>query len=300
MSATATTATQRRPLAGDTVGIPPRQVNYPLRESMGRYFFAGNALATQFITVLSGAFPPGEMFFVDSVKHYRTQVTDPRQRAAISGFIGQEALHGREHERLNEMLAERGLNAAVPEKVVRAALWLLERTSASQQLACTGLMEHFTALLAEQLLGDDQRMRVAFDEDIRNLWLWHALEELEHKSVAYDVYELIGNSQAERRRAFTLVGATVLPAILVSWAWVAIQDGQLRLPRDTIVLLRLLFGEDGFIIRILPKMALYARADFHPDQHNTSKLEARWRRKLFGKAGDMVSTLKQRISRTVQ
>ena len=300
MSATATATAAPRPLAGETVGIPPRQVNYPLSEAMNRYFFGGNALATQFITVLSGAFPPGEDFFVDSVKHYRTQVTDKRQRAQISGFIGQEALHGREHERLNALLNARGLNAGFPEKAVRASLWLLERTSPSQQLACTGLMEHFTALLAEQLLGDDDRMRNAFDEDIRNLWLWHALEELEHKSVAYDVYELIGNSRKERRRSFSLVGATVVPAILVSWAWVAIQDGQLRRPGDTLAGLKLLFGQDGFISRILPKMALYARADFHPDQHNTKKLEARWRHKLFGKAGAMVSTVRQRATSKLQ
>lgn len=297
-TATAPTRAPRQ-LAGTRVGIPPRQVNYPLTETMRKNYFGDNALATQFISVLSVFFPPGEMFFVDSVKHFRKQVTDQKLKDQVAGFIGQEALHTREHDRLNEQLKGRGMNISMPDKAVRVALWALEKFAPTQQLACTGLMEHFTALLGEQLL-DNPRLQAQFDEEILNLWLWHALEELEHKSVAYDVYDLVGNSQAERKRSFALVGATVVPALLVSWAYVAIQDGQLKRPRDTVEGLRLLFGKDGFISTILPKMGLYTRKDFHPDKHNTRKLEATWRRKLFGKRGELTNSLGNREAVTLQ
>lgn len=115
--------------------------------------------------------------FVESVRHFRDRVSDPELKAAISGFIGQEAIHSREHARLNEYLLERGIDTKTPEKAVKFGLSLLERLPPKQQLACTTLMEHFTALLAEQLLTDED-FTSKFDPEFLPMWQWHALEEL--------------------------------------------------------------------------------------------------------------------------
>ena len=182
---------------GASVGIPPRHMDFQFSETMPKYFYANNATATIFFAMLSASFPPGERFFMDSVRHFRNRVTDKRQRAAISGFMGQEAIHGREHDRLNELLAERGFDMETPERFVKVMLSVLTKLPKSTQLAATTFMEHFTALLAEQLL-EDEEFRSLADPEMIKIWQWHALEELEHKAVAYDVYELIGNSHGER------------------------------------------------------------------------------------------------------
>jgi predicted metal-dependent hydrolase len=287
------TASRQRKLSGATVGIPPRQMDFRMPETAPRYFYGNNATATLFFAMLSGFFPPGERFFMESVRRFRDQVTDEKLKAEISGFMGQEAIHGREHDRLNEMLAARGFDMKIPELTVKVGLMVLERMPASTQLAATTFMEHFTALLAERLLDDDDFRNLA-DPEMIKIWQWHALEELEHKSVAYDVYELVGNSQRERLIAFATSTAVLLPMVAVSWGWMLAKDGKLGSVRDNVRGLNMLFGREGFVTRILPRMPLYGRRGFHPKKHDTRALEQRWREKLFGENGQLVAEFTNR------
>lgn len=286
-------STKPRKLAGATVGIPPRQMDFRLSAEGARYFYDNNATATLFFAMLSAIFPPGELFFMDTVRHYRDRVTDPVLKAKISGFIGQEAIHTREHERLNELLAARGFDVMVAQKGVERGLKLLAKLPPSQQLACTAFMEHFTALLGERLLIDEG-FRAKADPEMIGLWQWHALEELEHKSVAYEVYELIGNSRTERLLSYPLVVAALLPPILGSWLWMVAKDGQALNWKENRRGLTLLLGRKGFVTRILPRMGLFARKDFHPDRHHTAALEKEWREKLFGENGMLNAAFRNR------
>lgn len=286
-------APHKRKLSGATVGIPPRQMTFNLPETSPRYFFGDNATATLFFAMLSGFFPPGEHFFMESVRHFRDRITDEKQKAEISGFMGQEAIHSREHDRLNEMFAERGFDMSIPERTVKIGLGILERMPHSTQLAATTFMEHFTALLAEQLLNDEQFSKL-IDPEMIKIWQWHALEELEHKAVAYDVYELIGNSYRERQLAFALSTAVLLPTLAISWGWMVAKDGQLGNLRDNMQGLNMLFGREGFVTKILPKMPMFGRRGFHPNKHDTKALEQTWRDKLFGKGGQLVAEFKNR------
>jgi len=286
VSASATqSAPQGRRLAGASVGIPPRQLNFRI-PAAPRYFLDNNATATTFIAVLSAFFPPGERFFMESVRRYRDRITDPQLRAQVAGFMGQEAIHGREHERLNALFNQQGINTKVPDRAVRLALNVLERFSPSQQLACTTYMEHFTALLGEQLLTD-KRFQSKSDGEMLQLWLWHAMEELEHKSVAYDVYETIGNSRTERILAFPLVAIVMVPAVLGSWIYLLARERKLFDRRDLGRGLKLVLGKRGLVSRILPKMGLFARKDYHPNKKDTTALVEAWRENLFGENGTL-------------
>jgi len=277
-------------LQADSMQIPVRRLEFEI-SSPPRYFLAGNATATTFIAVLSAAFPPGERFFIESVRRFRDRVADPELNAAVKGFIGQEAIHGREHDRLNELLVGCGLNTRVPERGVRVGLMLLERCSASQQLACTALMEHFTALLGEVLL-EDEDFQALGDAEMLQLFLWHALEELEHKAVTYDLYNLVGNRRWERWLAFPLVTVTLLPPIFVSWSWLMLKEGKLTDRQDMREGLTLLFGRKGLVSRALGKMGLYVRPDFHPNKKDTRSLVASWRERLFGERGTLTAQLR--------
>ncbi|MDP2227601.1 MAG: metal-dependent hydrolase [Moraxellaceae bacterium] len=283
-----------RRMTGASVGIPPRQLEFRQPADQARHaFFNGNALASSLFVVMSGIFPPGERFFMESVRHFREGINDPKLRAEISGFMGQEALHGREHERLNAFFAERGIDVAMPERMIRISLGLLEKLPARQQLACTTFMEHFTALLAEQWLTDD-RFQQTSDPEMLKLWYWHALEELEHKAVAYDVLDQVHGTHAERLLAGPLVVAALAPGIVFSWAWLVAKDSQRLNWREHRRGLRELFGRGGFISSILPKMPDFIRADFHPAQHDTRVLEKMWREKLFGQQGELLQEFRNR------
>lgn len=295
MNAASAPAMKSRKLAGASVGIPPRQLDFRIPEDLPRYPVANNATATTFIAVLSGFFPPGEKFFMESVRHFRHQITDPILKAEVAGFMGQEAIHGREHERLNALMIEQGINVKVPERAVSIALKVLELFPASQQLAFTTFMEHFTALVGEQLLTDEHFQRNGHQEMLQ-LWLWHAMEELEHKAVAFHVYESVGNRRAERLLAFPVVTLVMLPAILGSWTYLLAREGKLFDRRDLAKGLGLMLGPRGLIGRIIPKMKLFARKDFHPNKKDTRALEAKWREHLFGEHGTLRDQVKNLAS----
>src|SRR2546423_13806722 len=149
-----------------------------------RDWCAGDAYQTTFMLALSLLFPEGERFFVESVKQHASCVTTDALRRDVAGFIGQEAMHGREHRAFNELIVAHGYTAAPK---IDAALGRLLRfvrrvLSPRSQLAVTCALEHFTAMLAEQLLASD-KMRSNIDPSVRRLWIWHALEESEHKAV---------------------------------------------------------------------------------------------------------------------
>ncbi|BAP13045.1 MAG: metal hydrolase [Alcanivorax borkumensis] len=271
-------------LSGALVGIPPRHINFSFPENMPKYFYAGNATATTFFAMLSGFFPPGERYFMESVRHFRNEVKDETLRAEISGFMGQEAIHGREHDRLNNILSEYGFDMQAPDRFVKIGLAILEKLPPSTRLAATTFMEHFTALLAEQLLNDEQFVQQA-DPEMIKIWQWHALEELEHKSVAYDVYELIGNSRIERAAAALASVVVLLPMLGVTWSWMLAKDGQLGNLKDNIKGLNVLLGRNGFVSRILSRLPEFVEPNFHPNQHNTKQLESNWRDKLFAVGG---------------
>lgn len=288
---TDTTPRPRR-LQGADVGIPPRQLDFRLPEQLAPWAYADNATATLFLAMLSAVFPPGEDFFVRSVVAFRDRVTDEELRARVAGFTAQEVIHSREHDRLNGAFRARGFPVGVPEKAMAAALKLLERTSARQQLACTALMEHFTAVLAEDILGTEE-FGHRVHGDIAELWLWHALEELEHKAVTYDVYEVIGTDQAERDRAVPLVLATAGVAALFGWGYLLVQQGVWRRPSDLREGWRLMFGKGQFMRRVLARMPVFNHPRFHPDRHDTRALERQWREILFGEQGSLTEQLRR-------
>jgi hypothetical protein len=288
------TEINNRRLRGADVGIPARQLDFQLSRAMPRWIFGDNRTATTYLTVLSAFFPPGEEFFVRSVQRYAARVTDPVLRAKVAGFTAQEVIHGREHDRLNEVLLERGFDLSVPTKAIEAALAVLELLPASQQLACTAFMEHFTAVMAEETLLHEQNGTGYIHPDINELWLWHALEELEHKSVSYEVYEEgAGNRWVERLLAEPLVLATVGPALVLSWAWLLATEEALVRPADVAHGLKLMFGPGAILRNVFAKLPLFGAWHFHPAKHDTTELEQRWREALFGDDGSLRGQLRR-------
>lgn len=280
---------------GARVGIPARRMEFRFPEQKSAFcFYDDNALASSLFAVFSAIFPPGERFFVDSVRRYRDRIDDETLASEVIGFMGQEAIHGRQHERLNEWFVAHGYDMAVPERTIRFGLDLLRRLPPSQQLACTTFMEHFTAHLAEQLLTDEA-FRSGTDPEMIGLWMWHALEELEHKSVAFDVHRMVSeNEHLERLLSGPLVVAALLPGIVFSMGWLIAMQGEAMRLREHRRGLRVLFGRGGFLREVLPHMPAFFARDFHPSDRATEELVEQWRERLFGAEGALNEAFRNR------
>lgn len=171
----------------------------------------GRGVST-FFNTLSPFFPDGERFFIASVRAFRDRIKDDALQEEISAFIGQEAFHGREHEKYDLKIDETGFKATAVETAVGIALRHAQvRLPASHALAITIALEHITAILAHVILENPEY--VEGDEEAMQMWLWHAMEEDEHKAVAYDVYERTVGSYLLRATYQVIMTAIFVAAV---------------------------------------------------------------------------------------
>lgn len=260
------------------LAIRPRQLDFDLPQPMPRHWHGGDAFKSHLFDAMSVLFPDGERFFIDSVRLFRDKIDDPLLKEQIRGFIGQEGHHSREHLVYSQRLRESGYDVDYLERGLKRRLGFIQKHfPARLQLAATCAVEHLTAIMANALLTDPRWLEGA-DPTMARLWRWHALEETEHKAVAFDVFQAVCGSPWLRRRAMlqstffftvdTLKGLIhMLKRDGLLWNWRVWRDG-----------LRWLWGQDG-IYRPLVRVYLdFYKADFHPWQHDNLHLVERYRR----------------------
>ena len=194
--------------------------------------------------------------------------------AEVRGFIGQEATHRRIHQLFNQHLQQQGLVNAWEPRIQRR-LHQLDGVTPRAWLGATAATEHLTAILATYLLSPRCPALEGTEHRLRDLWHWHASEELEHRSTAFDLFRAVGGSEVWRRRMFFIVSfhfSADLTRQTVNnlrrdgtlWRWSTWRSGA-----------QVLFGHDGLLRACFGPWRRYLAADFHPAQDDGSA-GARW------------------------
>jgi hypothetical protein len=258
--------------ASHSPDIPVRQMDFAFDKSTPKYWAADNPYATLFMTALSASFPGGEMGFVRSVRHYEPNITNKELLAQVKSFIGQEAHHSKEHAALNQFMEQYGLPVSKLENKINKRIIRFDSIlPPAMRLANTCSLEHFTALFAEQLMEKPDFFE-KLHPSIRALWLWHAIEESEHKSVAYDVFkDQVGSYPI---RVLSLLQVTVFFTFFMgknSFELIK-ADGKLTDVRSALKAVKLLVGKQGFLSGLLPKYLAYYKPNFHPSHTDSSAL----------------------------
>jgi len=260
--------------------IVPRQLALAIPPETPRYWMGGDPYSTHLMNVLSLTFPAGERFFIDSVRAFRDQITDPQLAAQVRGFVGQEALHSREHAGFNRWLAQFGIDAQAFDKAISDDIAARRaRRTAIDDLAVTCALEHFTAIMAEGWLTQDD-MREAAAEPLRALWTWHAIEELDHKSVAFDVYREVSGDYGTRVRAMLRITLGFTLGVSIMHLRFMAEDGQLRNPAYLAKRWWKYWGPRGYFTRLVPAYLRYYKRDFHPWDDDHTGLIAEFERVL--------------------
>lgn len=288
---TATAATQAS-AAKVQAKIPPRRIDFNFSaENVPRYYVGNDPFLTTFVTALSSVFPEGEFFFVEAVRHYRDRVTDPTLKADVSGFIGQEALHSLAHKAFNDAATIQGFQVDKLDRDIGILLRAVKRfTPPIFHLAATACLEHYTAIFTEMLLKREDVMEL-FSPEIRNLYLWHSVEENEHKNVAFDVYEIVSGSYILRTSVMIPTTVIFFAVIFGFQARLLAKDRQLLNIRQNIKGFNYIFGRKGVFSTLLPKYLDWFKPNFHPSHHDTDALLEVWRENLFGENGVLTSKM---------
>jgi predicted metal-dependent hydrolase len=247
--------------------IHPRNVTFPVVDASKRWWNAGDPIATAYFNSLSITFPPGEGFFIRSVRHFRNAVPAPL-KAQIDDFIRQESVHSREHASFNDQPRKAGYDVSAIENDVAQRLGETKNNPPIVNLAMTVALEHFTAILAHASLNRKQHMPGVAPE-IAALWKWHAIEEIEHKAVAFDTFMAVTQDMPRFKRYALLrvvmwrVSRAFVVARMRNMRHFFVQDG-INTTGTWIRTLNYLWIYPGVLRRILPAWLAFFRPGFHP------------------------------------
>ena len=277
--------------------FPVRRMNFNF-DAVPEYWMNGNAGLTHFMTALSALFPAGEKFFIDSVRavRYHPMLKDNADlQKEISAFIGQEAMHTHEHVGFNASAQKFGHDVdtldCYTDTVIQTTRKFMAKlakpigiTQEMVDLTATTALEHFTATIASQLLTNSHIQELMTDDTMKTMWLWHAIEENEHKAVAYDVFEgVFGKGlKAYALRTSSLVISMLTLFFVQNYFLLRLlkQDKQLNLENLRMIYRYAYSPSKGIITGMGKEMLFYFKRNFHPNDFDTTTLLNTWKAKL--------------------
>ncbi|QIO04747.1 metal-dependent hydrolase [Acinetobacter shaoyimingii] len=259
------------------LGIKVRRLTFNPK-AIRRHYFADSPVMSHLLTALSSTFPIGEQFFVHSVRNVRDKVKDDQLQAQIAAFIGQEAMHSKAHAEFNDAWRRDDYQLDSFQAWLGRRDEFIRTVHPKLQLAITCAFEHFTALLGGYILRHPEVLNT-LDEDAIKLWVWHAIEEIEHRAVAFDTYQAVYKDDKVRRSIMRSVTTGFASLTFYSASRLFMQDWKKSLPKVT----GNLYGFyliSKMLISLIPEYLSYYKADFHPSEIDYTELVAYWKSRL--------------------
>lgn len=252
--------------------IKARDRKFGLAEVLRRDWHSDDAFKTAFFNALSIQFPTGERFFIESVRHFAPEITNPKLAEDVKGFTHQEAVHSREHKVYNKALCRaRGYDLEELEGPFRERLkWIKDNSAPLTRLTATVAFEHLTAILADGILENEDWL-AGSDPDMAQVWRWHSIEEVEHKSVTWDVYQAMGGDPKRVRKALRAVTVQFFADTFRNMR-VMLRDYEGSKLKLWLGGANFLFGATGILRKLIPAYFSFFAADFHPWKHDNRDL----------------------------
>lgn len=203
----------------DRVILQARNVSFDWG-SLPLHYVDADPLATHLFNVMHLLLPEGEEWFVRTFKEALPLIHDEQLKEDVIGFIGQEAMHAQAHTQVLDQLTAYGIDV---EPYVEQMRFLFgralgnrtghSRNSLVERIALIAAVEHLTAFLGDWVLNARQLDVVEFDPTMLDLLRWHGAEEVEHRSVAFEVMQYFDVRPARRLRTYIAIAPTMV------WFW---------------------------------------------------------------------------------
>ena len=269
--------------------IPRKAPDFGLDGDIPKYWLGGDAFKTRFFDAMSILFPEGEKFFITCVRDYRDQVTDPELQSQVKEFMYQEGQHGIVHTQFNNRVKAQGIEVDRILDKQKSIMFGFFRKYFSRTftLGQTAAAEHLTALMAHGFFRAGVMDKA--DPRVRAMYAWHAIEEIEHKAVAYDVLTKVAKANYFTRiLSFMLVTFTFPFHVFAIMGHMFRVDGVKNRFSVWIKGLWWLYGWNGLYPRLMPHYLAYFLPGFHPWQHGDMVLYDSWRKEFDGSGGNAI------------
>jgi predicted metal-dependent hydrolase len=270
--------------------VPRKSPDFGLEGDIPKYWLDNDPFKTRFFDAMSLLFPEGEKFFIVCVRDYRDQITDPELSAQVKDFMYQEGQHGIVHTQFNDRVKAQGVDV---DRVLQKQKDIMfgffrKRFPRSFTLGQTAAAEHLTALMAHGFFENGLMEKA--DPRIRAMYAWHAVEEIEHKSVAYDVLTKVAKaSYFTRILSFMLVTFTFPFHVFMIMNHMFKVDGVQNRLRVWLRGLWWLYGPGGLYPRLIPAYLAYYVPGFHPWKMGQMRSYDVWRNTFERSGGDPIA-----------
>ena len=243
-------------------------IDFGLDQEIPKYWFRNDPFKTRIFDGLQITFPDGERYFISSVRKFRDKITDAKLKQDVVQFTRQEAQHGIAHTKYNQLLESQGVPMkALLEDHKKMLESFNQRFSPEFNVALTAAFEHFTALMANAFFGKKEVLE-GTDERMKSLFAWHAIEEMEHRSVAFDVMQKVAKVGYFKRSGAMALGTYFTMATMFKMVDKLLEaDGYSKRERRILFLknLKWMYGKKGVLSAFTPELLAYFKPNFHPE-----------------------------------
>lgn len=263
--------TTRSPLTPEDLNIVAREVHFDYEEALRENpcWHSDDPVITHFFNALQATFPEGERFFIDSARDARDEYGKenlPEQlNKDIQLFIKQEAFHGREHDNWNKALINLGYKKIqeFDDNLRELRLWSRDNVPAAARLSGTAASEHYTASLAHIFLHKRPDLIKGAAKPFQYLLAYHALEEIEHKAVCYDLYQIVSGSYFSRILGLIFTTFDLMRLVRSRQIYLMKKDGLWNW-KNRLKAWKFVWGSKGLVWTLVPYVLNYLRPNFHP------------------------------------
>jgi predicted metal-dependent hydrolase len=249
------------------LALTVRDVKFCREKHPGRWWHSNDPVATAWFNSVSSTLPRGEAFFVEIVQQYRGSLP-PQLESEAKAFVRQEMNHAREHNMFNRLAGEAGYDVEDIGRAIEEMVALAKTKPMEVRLAVSITLEHFAAAISHKLLTDPRYLEGA-DPGAAQLWRWHAIEELEHKGLVFDVWLWATRDWSAWKRYSTR--AAIALKVTRKYFSNRVKDALSLLAQDGITgwrakwrLYRFLFLTPGMMTRMAVEWTAILLPGFHP------------------------------------
>ncbi|MCR4529370.1 metal-dependent hydrolase [Acinetobacter venetianus] len=192
--------------------ILPRKVKFDWEKTPVDWI-PNQPFASYFINEINNILPAGEFWFCRLYNKVLPEITDEKLKEDVQAFIRQEAMHAVAHTSANkEYLSQRNIdiqrnldimdflftNALADKPFGKEVPKILDHQWDLFRLGVIATVEHMTCVLGKYALYNKRWEELGADPEMIDLIKWHGSEEIEHRTVAFDLYRHLGGGYIAR------------------------------------------------------------------------------------------------------
>jgi len=258
----------------NTNSIAPRRfrISYEDASHIPKHWVENNGFLTHWLNAYTLTIPGGEDFNVRTIRSYIDEISDEELKSTAQGFVAQELSHGKAHEKFFDVLNHHGFNSKIFLSLYNfISFKILEPLSTKlSKLAFVVAIERINEIIGEVnlesgILNDSTRSAAL-------LYEWHFAEEIEHKSVAYDIYQNVSGNRFMLAYSTTICYLVNMMFLVLGALSFSIQDGSILNPKNWLRGFRYFFTKEKFFWRVTWACIELNFKKFHPSQSNNLHL----------------------------